>query len=93
MKPAIKNPDSIKQRRGYQLKYNLIPKEERELKVLYDKEKEKKFRVIRYKEELQLIVLGLNKQIDKNSYLDGLKCPVGKPKGIKIPKSIGGTGK
>jgi len=86
---------AIKIERSEKLKNNLIPKDKekiRRLQALLTIEY-KKLRI--HRNELHNMMADLRTSFDSPTYIDNLKeeSTKGKPKGIKIPKSIGGTGK
>lgn len=77
-----------KERRGYQLKYNLIPYQTKRIEKKQLQLKEEVNKLKRYKRDLLNIEFGLDKEIHRGSFLESLRCEVGKPKG-KLPKSWG----
>lgn len=78
--------ETVKKRRGYLLKYNLIPLREKKLKRINDNAKQERAMLIKYKNELAAIELGLQEEITRVSFLESLKCPTKKPN-VKLPKS------
>lgn len=86
---------NTRKRRAYQLKYRVIPRDDEEIR----RHQEILKRLLKKKRmdnnELLNLEAEFNEPITKNTFIETLKenSQLGKPKGIRIPKSIGGSGK
>jgi len=88
------NSDAQRKRRAYQLKYRVIPTdtaEVRRLQALLVKARTK-LRLRRL--ELHNLEADFEEVVTRDTFLETLKKDFrkGRPSGIKIPKSIGGSG-
>ena len=82
-------------RRAYQLKYTRIPTREAAVKRYHNLHKAELCKLRLEKRELYDIEASLQEIVSEDTYLESLKkvSKQGKPTGLRIPKSIGGSGR
>ena len=82
-------------RRAYQLKYTRIPTREDTVKRYHNLHKLELSKLRLEKRELYNIEVTLHEIVNEDTFLESLKktSKLGKPTGLRIPKSIGGHGR
>jgi len=83
-----------RKRRAYQLKYRIIPAREDKVNKYGSLHKSELAKLRSDIRDLHNFEADLMEEVTENTYLETLKSvsSIGKPKNIKIPKSIGGKG-
>jgi hypothetical protein len=89
------NTIAQRKRRAYQLKYRIIPTDTAEVRRLQSLLAKNREKLMNHRIELHNMEAEFEEVVTRDTFLETLKKDTikGRPKGIKIPKSIGGKGK
>ena len=89
------NSNAQRKRRAYQLKYRVIPTQTAEVRRLQNLLNIVREKLRMHRLELHNLEADFEEVVTRETFLETLNkdSRKGRPKGIKIPKSIGGKGK